>query len=1204
MYTNSNPFLSISNNICHKSFHSLFKVFRRSIFFLILLIPLASVSQGEWNNWVFGKHSGITFNTIPPTPISNVSPLYNSRGANVSVSDSLGNLIFYTEVNIDRSQWIYNRSHNRTPNGNLFSGSDANQPQSFFAVQSLTDDSSYYIFSVIDPYDTLGFGGLVYSVFDIRLDNGFGDIVPGKKSLPIYLGGDAHSVITGTRHHNNKDAWIIVRKLNTPHYRSYLINSLGIDTIPVTSNSLITTNPNISNYLSVDNIKISPDGTKLICLADSSAEYCTFNSTTGVISPLFKIFVKSNQNFWYDYTEFSVDNKFLYITEGGQGSGGSRLYQFDATLTDSTQFKQSQVLISSENFLWNQYFSGLQRGPDHKIYVSAKNANIDSISVINNPSVQGTGCNFQKNALWLLSGNFAWRGFPQFLQKYSLYMNHYGQCETDSISFSFISWPPTDSLYWNFGDPASGSSNISHLIHPKHKFSVAGSYNVTLIVRYEDKRFDTVIQSLSIKPSPTPMLGSDQTICSGDSVTFDAGACSGCTYEWKDLATGLVIGTNQTFTTGIAGAYFVKVTNGNGCSGFDTVQVVTTPAPQLTNNPLYDTICSGETTNIPLTSNPTGATFHWTATLTSGAITGFSADSGLVIDQTLVNTGSTAGIVTYHITPKIGDCSGSTVDFPVTVIVGDSVKVLITASLNNICAGTPVTFTATPTNPGTTPVYQWKVNSLNAGNNSPTFVYSPSNGDVVQCILTSSNTVCTSNNPASSNTISMVVFPILPVSVTVSPSQNPVCAGTSVAFTATPTNGGATPSYQWKVNGINVGTNNPSFSYIPINNDIVTCILTSSETCSTGNPASSNIVTMTVNPLLPVSISIIPSSNPFCIGNSVTFTATPTNGGTTPAYQWKVNGVNVGTNAPTYTFNPLNNDSVRCVMTSNLICVSNNPASSNKIILSGTLAPVVTFTSCFDTITTLNAKPIKLKGGIPLNGTYSGPGVNSLTGMFTPSAAGVGTKTITYTYTNAGLCSASKTRTILVQSTPAFTCGNNLTDIRDSKVYPTVQIGSQCWMAADLNFGNEIPPTIHQRDNCVSEKYFNPASSIQHPASVYQWDEIMRYDDVPSQQGFCPPGWHIPTEVEWNTLFANWINNAFAGAPLKYSGYSGFNAFLSGARHETVKWDYQGFATFFWSSTSYGSYKAWAHGMNDFDPSVSLYPSLRSNAFSVRCLKD
>jgi uncharacterized protein (TIGR02145 family) len=115
---------------------------------------------------------------------------------------------------------------------------------------------------------------------------------------------------------------------------------------------------------------------------------------------------------------------------------------------------------------------------------------------------------------------------------------------------------------------------------------------------------------------------------------------------------------------------------------------------------------------------------------------------------------------------------------------------------------------------------------------------------------------------------------------------------------------------------------------------------------------------------------------------------------------------------------------------------------------------------------------------------------------------------------------------------------------------------------------------------------------------------LMRYDDTPGLQGFCPPGWHVPTETDWNTLFAIWTNNGFAGAPLKYSGYSGFKALMSGVRHMSVQWDYQNIATFFWSSTPYGAYKAWAHGMNDYDPSVAAYPSSRANGFSIRCLKD
>ncbi|MCX6249141.1 MAG: hypothetical protein NTX61_00160, partial [Bacteroidetes bacterium] len=193
--------------------------------------------------------------------------------------------------------------------------------------------------------------------------------------------------------------------------------------------------------------------------------------------------------------------------------------------------------------------------------------------------------------------------------------------------------------------------------------------------------------------------------------------------------------------------------------------------------------------------------------------------------------------------------------------------------------------------------------------------------------------------------------------------------------------------------------------------------------------------------------------------------------------------------------------------------------------------------------------------------------------------------------------------TIVTRNALPLICGNPLTDIRDNHAYPTIQIGSQCWLASNLEFGTTIPETQNQRDNCIAEKYSRYASPVTR-YDFYQWDELMAYDETLSTQGLCPPGWHVPSEADWNTLFGNYISNAFAAWPLLFTGYSGFNATLSGTRHMNMTWDWSGFAMMFWSSTSHGSNKAWAHGMNDTDPSVSLYPAFRSNAFAVRCLKD
>jgi uncharacterized protein (TIGR02145 family) len=266
--------------------------------------------------------------------------------------------------------------------------------------------------------------------------------------------------------------------------------------------------------------------------------------------------------------------------------------------------------------------------------------------------------------------------------------------------------------------------------------------------------------------------------------------------------------------------------------------------------------------------------------------------------------------------------------------------------------------------------------------------------------------------------------------------------------------------------------------------------------------------------------------------------------------------------------------------------------------------PPVTLTPCWDPKTTSDAKPIRLNGGTPSGGIYSGSGVSA--GFFYPDIAGAGTKTITYSYTNIYGCSANKNQTLIVSNPALFTCGNMLTDVRDNIQYATVTIGSQCWLAENLNWGVTIGSAQMQRDNCVSEKYCyndNPANCTSW-GGLYQWDEVMRYESSGNVQGFCPPGWHIPDENDWVVLFTYYISNGYAGSPLKYDGFSGFNSLLSGIRFNNDAWRFNNFSIFYWTSTAHGSRKAWAHAMNAYNPSVSLYPSYRNNAFPVRCLKD
>src|SRR5207247_1857362 len=190
------------------------------------------------------------------------------------------------------------------------------------------------------------------------------------------------------------------------------------------------------------------------------------------------------------------------------------------------------------------------------------------------------------------------------------------------------------------------------------------------------------------------------------------------------------------------------------------------------------------------------------------------------------------------------------------------------------------------------------------------------------------------------NIIILTPSPILPF-FTYTTLFRSICAGSSITFTATPTNGGTTPTYQWQVNGVNAGTNSPTFTSSSLaNNDQVTVIMTSNASCTTTSTATSNIITITTSSVTP-SVSINASSTSICAGSSITFTATPTNGGTTPTYQWQVNGVNVpGQVSSTFTSTSLSTgDIVTAIMTSNNSCTSPPAATSNGVTVSVT-APV------------------------------------------------------------------------------------------------------------------------------------------------------------------------------------------------------------------------------------------------------------------------
>ena len=364
-------------------------------------------------------------------------------------------------------------------------------------------------------------------------------------------------------------------------------------------------------------------------------------------------------------------------------------------------------------------------------------------------------------------------------------------------------------------------------------------------------------------------------------------------------------------------------------------------------------------------------------------------------------------------------------------------SVSISTPVTTICGGTTVVFTATGVNTSPICSYQWQVNGVNVGDNSPTFITNTlTNGSQVKVILFNP---CSTPNSATSNVITMTVNGELP-SVSISASSSTICAGTQVIFTATPTNSGGGPSYQWQVNGVNVGTNSPTYITNTLTNGSqVKVILTTAPTaCGTNPPVTSNIITITVNNPLTPSVSISASSTTICTGTSVTFTATPANGGTGPSYQWQVNGVNAGTNSNTFISSGfVNGDQVKVIMTSNATCASPTTATSNTVTMTvnATVTPAVSISAsstniCSGTLVTFTATPTNGGGGPSYQWQVNGVNAGTNSNTFSISTLTNGAQVRVTMASNAACAS------------PATATSNTVTMTVNASVTPSVTISA------------------------------------------------------------------------------------------------------------------------------------------------------------------
>jgi hypothetical protein len=365
----------------------------------ILFFPAISSAQNEANNWFYGHHAGITFNTGNPSALPGGQTQTNEGTS--SISDAAGNLLFYSD-----GVKVWNRNHLVMPNGTGLHGNESSS-QSCLIVPWPEQENLYFVFTAPD-YST-GYG-LEYSVVDMTLDGGFGDVTSVKN---IVLLSSSTEKLTAALHSNGRDVWVVGHSFESADFYAWQVSAGGINTVPVISSAGTIHQSYPSDWNSHQNkigtMKISPCGNQLACavLYDSFAELFDFNDSSGVVSNALYLGTLPDVFPYGIYgVEFSPACSKLYVSS----TNPAFVVQFDLTVpTASAILASADTVISSSS----EYYGTLQNGPDGKTYLSRAGQNY--LGCITQPDLAGNACQYVSN--YVNAGNSATAiyGLPNFI---------------------------------------------------------------------------------------------------------------------------------------------------------------------------------------------------------------------------------------------------------------------------------------------------------------------------------------------------------------------------------------------------------------------------------------------------------------------------------------------------------------------------------------------------------------------------------------------------------------------------------------------------------------------------------------------------------------------------------------------------------------------------------------------------------------------
>jgi PKD repeat protein len=524
--------------------------------FLLFCECRQAIAQHEYDVWYFGEFAGLDFTSGSPVVLTDgqVSTLEGSS----SIADDSGNLLFYTD-----GEEVYNKNHQQMSNGFGLKGGWS-CTQSALILRQPGADSIYYIFTV----EEFLYGGLCYSIVDLTLQNGLGEVT--QKNIPLLL--TCTERLTAVRHANGIDYWIVIHGWNNNKFYAYHFSATGVDEIPVVSSTGTIHSGVVGNAIGY--LRASHNGLKLaVAVYDNNyIELFDFDKSTGVVSnPIYVEGFEPNDGFYG--VEFSPNDALLY----GAEYDPAWLMQWDITSGNAATINASAYLVGTGG---SSKAGALALASDGKIYMAKQNT--EWLGALQNPDVYGPTCIYIDEAVYLpyiecLAGlpNIPNDGFlvDVNIPSTDFSASNVSFCEAFCIDFFDQSTDSPTTWQWFFNGATPASSLLQY---PQGIcYNTAGVYDVMLISS-NGAGSDTLILTdyISVNALPaTPVIiqSIDTLICS-----------AAFTYQWFMNGILLPGATEQILIITQTGDYSVTITDSNSCSASTAIVVSNIPLPGFT----------------------------------------------------------------------------------------------------------------------------------------------------------------------------------------------------------------------------------------------------------------------------------------------------------------------------------------------------------------------------------------------------------------------------------------------------------------------------------------------------------------------------------------------------------------------------------------------------------------------------------------------